>query len=125
MKTKLLKSANVYRYKVGSKIGSNIKWSKTYEFHTAPKRNDFSFIATGDVGACNAVAVSHMKDLAKTHKYDFVTLAGDQAYDLHDFDGTKGDEYMNFMQDLFAQVPYLGAVGNHENAYNFSHYRNR
>ncbi|KAI8645371.1 Metallo-dependent phosphatase-like protein [Parasitella parasitica] len=125
LKTNELELATVYQYKVGSKTKSNIKWSKSYEFHTAPKRNDFSFIATGDVGACNAVAVSHMMDLAKTHKYDFVTVAGDQAYNLDDFNGTKGDEYMNFMQDLFAQVPYLGAVGNHESAYNFSHYKNR
>lgn len=66
-----------------------------------------------------------MIDLGKTHKYDFVTLAGDQAYNMEDFNGTKGDEYLNFMQDLYAQVPYLGAVGNHEGAYNFTHYKNR
>ncbi|CEP17620.1 hypothetical protein [Parasitella parasitica] len=125
LKTNKLEAATVYQYKVGSKTKSSIKWSKLYEFHTAPRGNDFSFIATGDVGACNAVAVSHMMDLAKTHKYDFVTIAGDQAYNLDDFNGTKGDEYMNFMQDLFAQVPYMGAVGNHESAYNFSHYKNR
>ncbi|KAK4517152.1 uncharacterized protein ATC70_000483 [Mucor velutinosus] len=125
LKTKALKAATVYQYKVGSMNESSVKWSTTYEFHTAPKKNDFSFIATGDVGACNAVAVPHMKDLAKTHKFDFVTLAGDQAYNLDDFNGTKGDEYLNFMQDLYAQVPYLGAVGNHEGAYNFSHYKNR
>lgn len=125
LQTKALKPATVYQYKVGSKSNSSATWSPSYEFHTAPKKNDFSFIATGDVGACNAVAVPHMKDLAKTHKFDFVTLAGDQAYNLDDFNGTKGDEYLNFMQDLYAQVPYLGAVGNHEGAYNFSHYKNR
>lgn len=76
-------------------------------------------------GTCNAVTVSHLIDLGKTHKYDFVTLAGDQAYNMEDFNGTKGDEYLNFMQDLYAQVPYLGAVGNHEGAYNFTHYKNR
>lgn len=76
-------------------------------------------------GACNAVAVSHLIEAGKTQKYDFVTLAGDQAYNMEDFDGTKGDEYLNFMQDLFARVPYMGAVGNHEGAYNFSHYKNR
>jgi hypothetical protein len=44
---------------------------------------------------------------------------------MEDFSGTKGDEYMNFMQDLFAQTPYLGTPGNHESAYDFSHYKNR
>ncbi|KAI7890591.1 Metallo-dependent phosphatase-like protein [Mucor mucedo] len=124
-KTHALIPATIYAYQVGSVMDNRIRWSKTYEFHTAPETNEFSFLATGDVGACNAVAVSHLIELGKTHKYDFVTLAGDQAYNMEDFNGTKGDEYMNFMQDLYAQVPYLGAVGNHEGAYNFTHYKNR
>ncbi|RCH96017.1 hypothetical protein CU097_011539 [Rhizopus azygosporus] len=125
IQTKTLKPDTIYVYQVGAKKGNSIKWSKTYEFHTASLKKDFSFIATGDVGACNAVAVSHMMKYGKTHKYDFVTIAGDQAYNMADFNGTKGDEYLNFMQELFANVPYLGAVGNHESAYNFSHYKNR
>ncbi|CAO3653658.1 unnamed protein product [Mucor hiemalis] len=129
LKSKSLRPATVYSYQVGSNIktkkGKKIQWSKTYEFHSAPKKNDFNFLATGDIGACNAVAVSHLIELGKTNKYDFVTIAGDQAYNMEDFNGTKGDEYLNFMQDLFAQVPYMGAVGNHEAAYNFSHYKNR
>ncbi|GAA5815790.1 hypothetical protein MFLAVUS_009305 [Mucor flavus] len=127
-KTNALDQATVYAYRVGSATGRSgkpVKWSEVYEFHTAPNTNHFSFLATGDVGTCNAVTVSHLIDLGKTHKYDFVTLAGDQAYNMEDFNGTKGDEYLNFMQDLYAQVPYLGAVGNHEGAYNFTHYKNR
>jgi hypothetical protein len=69
--------------------------------------------------------VSHLIAYAKTHKYDFLTVGGDQAYNMDDFNGTKGDEYMNFMQEVYAQLPYMGAVGNHEGAYNFSHYKNR
>jgi DNA repair exonuclease SbcCD nuclease subunit len=64
-------------------------------------------------------------DLAKTHKYDFITLAGDQAYNMDDFNGTKGDEFLNFMQELYANLPIQTAVGNHESAYNFTHYKNR
>ncbi|KAI8378248.1 Metallo-dependent phosphatase-like protein [Choanephora cucurbitarum] len=125
IKTKKLKPAITYRYQVGAAVGDEIYWSEEFEFHSASKKKEFSFLATGDVGACNAVAVQHLKNLAKTHRYDFVTIAGDQAYDLADFDGTKGDEYLNFMQNLFTRVPYLGSVGNHEGAYNFSHYKNR
>lgn len=76
-------------------------------------------------GLDNAVAYPHMVALAKSHKYDFLTLSGDQAYDMADFNGTKGDQYMNFAQDLFANVPFMGGVGNHEQAYNFSHWKNR
>ncbi|KAG1057141.1 hypothetical protein G6F46_001024 [Rhizopus delemar] len=125
IQTKKLKPNTKFYYQVGARKAESIKWSKIYEFHTASFKKDFSFIATGDVGACNAVAVSHMMEYGKTHKYDFVTIAGDQAYNMADFNGTKGDEYLNFMQDLFANVPYLGAVGNHEATYNFSHYKNR
>ncbi|KAI8078095.1 Metallo-dependent phosphatase-like protein [Gilbertella persicaria] len=123
--THKLKPATVYRYQVGSVVDHQEHWSEVFEFHTASKKDEFSFLATGDVGACNAVAVQHLKDFAKTHQYDFVTLAGDQAYDMADFNGTKGDEYLNFMQNLFARIPYLGSVGNHEGAYNFSHYKHR
>lgn len=44
---------------------------------------------------------------------------------MADFNGIKGDEYMNMVQELFARVPYMGVPGNHERAYNFSHYINR
>ncbi|KAI8345347.1 Metallo-dependent phosphatase-like protein [Blakeslea trispora] len=125
MMTRKLKPATVYHYQVGAAVGNQIYWSEEFKFHSASKKEEFSFLATGDVGACNAVAVNHLKELAKTGHYDFITIAGDQAYDMADFDGTKGDEYLNFMQNLFSRVPYLGSVGNHEGAYNFSHYKNR
>lgn len=73
----------------------------------------------------NAVSMPLFKQLAKSHDYDFVAIMGDQGYDLADFDGKKGDEYMNFAQDLYANIPILTTAGNHESAYNFSHYKNR
>lgn len=50
---------------------------------------------------------------------------GDQGYDMADFNGTKGDDYMNFVQSFYANVPILTTAGNHESQYNFSHYKNR
>ena len=32
---------------------------------------------------------------------------------MDDFNGTKGDQYMNLMQEVWARVPYLGVPGNH------------
>jgi hypothetical protein len=66
-----------------------------------------------------------LKDIANSHEYDFVTIMGDQAYDLSDFNGTKGDDFMNFAQAFYANIPILTTAGNHEQAYNFSHYKNR
>ncbi|KAM3581730.1 hypothetical protein VKS41_005891 [Umbelopsis sp. WA50703] len=51
-----------------------------------------------------------LKRLAASHKYDFLTLSGDQAYDLSDFNGTKGDEYMRFAESVFANIPFVGGV---------------
>jgi hypothetical protein len=44
---------------------------------------------------------------------------------MADFNGTKGDEYMRFTESVFANIPFMGGVGNHESAYNFSHWKNR
>ena len=45
------------------------------------------------------------------------------ADDLHSEDGQVGDGYMDMMQPVMASLPTLSAPGNHEAAYNFSHYR--
>ncbi|KAI9482514.1 Metallo-dependent phosphatase-like protein [Zychaea mexicana] len=124
-KTKRLRPATVYCYQVGAYGDSTWKWSSVYEFHTASKGKEFSFLAIADIGLNNAVALPQLIELSKTHRYDFMTLSGDQAYDMKDFDGRKGDQYMNLMQEVWSQVPYLGVPGNHEGAYNYSHYKNR
>ncbi|CAO3623037.1 unnamed protein product [Cunninghamella echinulata] len=126
IQTKRLISDTIYQYQVGAinKSGTT-SWSPSFEFHTAPRRDSFKFLATGDMGLNNAVTMKTLVGKAATHEYAFITVSGDQAYDMADFNGTKGDEYMNFAQQLFATVPYLGVTGNHEGAYNFSHYKNR
>ncbi|KAI8579348.1 hypothetical protein K450DRAFT_242849 [Umbelopsis ramanniana AG] len=127
LQTLKLKPATVFQYKVGTKDShGKVTWSKgEFEFHTARRGNTVNFVATADLGLVNAVAMPALQRLAKSHKYDFLTLSGDQAYDMADFNGTKGDEYMRFAENLFANIPFMGAVGNHENAYNFSHWKNR
>lgn len=84
-----------------------------------------SLIYVYQKGVVNAVSMPVFKDLATSHEYDFVAIMGDQAYDMSDFNGTKGDEYMNFAQEFYANMPILTTAGNHESAYNFSHYKNR
>lgn len=66
-----------------------------------------------------------LKDLAHGHDYDFVAIMGDQGYDLGDFNGTKGDQYLNYAQELYANLPVLTTAGNHEQLHNFSHYKHR
>ncbi|KAG2174865.1 hypothetical protein INT43_005927 [Umbelopsis isabellina] len=127
VQTKKLKPATVFQYQVGAADQrGHVTWNKaTFEFHTARKGHTVNFVATADIGLVNAVAVPVLKRLAASHKYDFLTLSGDQAYDMADFNGTKGDEYMRFVESVFANIPFMGGVGNHESAYNFSHWKNR
>ncbi|KAG2217715.1 hypothetical protein INT45_009078, partial [Circinella minor] len=127
LKSNKLSKSTIYEYKVGSvQDNSNtIFWSPIYQFHTPDSSPGFKFIAAADMGVVNAVSMPILKELAKQHTFDFMTFMGDQAYDLADMDGLKGDEYMNFAQALYARLPLLTTPGNHENAYNFSHYINR
>ncbi|ORY93554.1 Metallo-dependent phosphatase-like protein [Syncephalastrum racemosum] len=125
IKTENLKPATIYSYQVGAAKNGNTTWSSVYEFHTASKHNTFEFLAIADIGINNAVALPQIIKAAESHKYDFLTLSGDQAYNMDDFNGLKGDEYMNLLQEVYAKVPYMGVPGNHEGAYNFSHYKNR
>ncbi|KAI9275224.1 Metallo-dependent phosphatase-like protein [Helicostylum pulchrum] len=123
-----LDSATIYEYKVITvDAEGKLHSSDIYQMHTPDllSSSSFKFLATGDIGVVNAVSMPLFKQLAKSHDYDFVAIMGDQGYDLADFDGKKGDEYMNFAQDLYANVPILTTAGNHESAYNFSHYKHR
>ncbi|KAJ7383152.1 hypothetical protein OS493_030304 [Desmophyllum pertusum] len=54
-----------------------------------------------------------------------VLHVGDFAYDLQTKGGLNGDAFMNRIQDMAAWIPYMTCVGNHEIAFNFSHYRYR
>lgn len=49
IRTNMLKPDTKFYYQVGAKNSDTIKWSNTYEFHSASLKKDFSFIATGDV----------------------------------------------------------------------------
>lgn len=40
-------------------------------------------------------------------------------------EGDVGDEFMRKLEPLAAYVPYMTSVGNHDWAYNYSHYVNR
>ena len=44
---------------------------------------------------------------------------------MADYNGTRGDAFMQREEEIIAAIPYQVAAGNHEAAYNFSHYRER
>ncbi|KAL9551708.1 hypothetical protein PS6_004876 [Mucor atramentarius] len=118
-----LEPSTIYKYRVETMDRDQIFVSNTYEFHTPQEdASSFKFLATGDLGVANAVSMPVFKDLAHSHEYDFVAIMGDQGYNLDDFNGTKGDQYMNFAQDFYASVPLLTTAGNHEEAFDLMPY---
>ncbi|KAK4514725.1 Phosphate metabolism transcription protein [Mucor velutinosus] len=121
--SKQLVPSTIYKYNIETTDKDQVFVSNTYEFHT-PQEDavSFKFLATGDLGVANAVSMPLFKELAQNHDYDFVAIMGDQGYNLDDFNGTKGDQYMNFAQDFYANVPLLTTAGNHEEAFDLMPY---
>ncbi|EEB14144.1 acid phosphatase precursor, putative [Pediculus humanus corporis] len=107
--------------------GSNLGWSELLFFRTSPKGSDWSpsFAIYGDMGAVNAQSLPFLQTEAQSGMYNAIFHVGDFAYDLDSDNGEIGNEFMRQIQPIAAHVPYMTAVGNHEEKYNFSHYRNR
>lgn len=56
---------------------------------------------------------------------DMLVHCGDLAYDLDTSNGRNGDAFLRDIEPIAAYIPYMISAGNHERAYNFSHYANR
>uniref|UniRef100_A0A915D374 Purple acid phosphatase n=1 Tax=Ditylenchus dipsaci TaxID=166011 RepID=A0A915D374_9BILA len=112
-----------YFYRVGSPNG----WSNIYTFVGLKERPDggFKYAVYGDMGNKNARSLGKIQREAQDNDFDVILHVGDLAYNLDTDEGKFGDEFMRQIEPAAAYVPYMTVVGNHENAYNFSHYVNR
>ena len=79
----------------------------------------------GDYGWKNMQSHDRLLAESRAGNLDLIVHAGDFAYNLDDEDGNRGDMFMNGQQDFLAHTPMQVCAGNHEDAYNFSHYRAR
>ena len=77
------------------------------------------------MGADNPQSLPRLQKEAQQGLYDAVFHIGDFGYDLYEQDGQLGDRFMRQIEPIAAYVPYMTAVGNHEEKYNFSHYKSR
>ncbi|CAG0884636.1 unnamed protein product, partial [Darwinula stevensoni] len=107
--------------------GSVLAWSAGYKFTTFPDGSDWSprLALFGDLGLINAQSIPQLTKDVRQGMYDAVLHVGDFAYDMNDKDGTVGDDFMELMEPIAARLPYMTCVGNHEQAYNFTHYKQR
>ncbi|GAU99383.1 hypothetical protein RvY_10399 [Ramazzottius varieornatus] len=118
-----LQPGNRYYYQVGSDAG----WSDVYSFRSIRNGSDWSprLLVYGDMGAVNARSLQQMTKEVLEDRYDLVLHVGDFAYDLPTRNGDVGDEFLRNLEPLAANIPYMTVVGNHEEKFNFSHYKNR
>ncbi|KAJ2944066.1 hypothetical protein O0L34_g8405 [Tuta absoluta] len=121
-----LKYDTKYVYRVGSKDGMSIE----YSFYTPPSGQDFvlNALIVGDMGIPQGVdvkTVAGLKYELNHSRYHMTIHNGDFAYNFHDENGTRGDKFMRMIEPVAANVPYMTTPGNHEDRYNFSHYKNR
>ncbi|XP_044731584.1 acid phosphatase type 7 isoform X1 [Chrysoperla carnea] len=112
-----------YVYHVGSDLG----WSPKFWFKTVPNENNWSphLAIYGDMGNVNAKSLAYLQEETQRGLYDAILHVGDFAYDMDWEEGEVGDQFMNQIESIAAYVPYMTCPGNHEQKYNFSHYRAR
>jgi len=119
-----LKAGQTYIYHVGSDKG----WSNLYRFNALKGTNDDwspRFAVYGDMGNKNARSMGNLQQETQRGHFDAILHVGDLAYDMDTANARYGDQFMRQIEPIAAYVPYMVAVGNHENAYNFSNYVNR
>lgn len=112
-----------YLYHCGSDQG----WSEEFWFTTPPNDTNWSpvLLVYGDLGSENGRSLPFLQEEAQSGKYDAVLHIGDFAYDMITDTGRVGDDFMNMIEPIAAYLPYMTCPGNHEEAYNFSEYRDR
>jgi len=120
---KNLEPVTKYSYRVGSAFG----YSKVFNFTSWPAGEKWSprLAVYGDLGLDNPQSMTRLNKDAAAGMYDGVIHVGDLAYDMMVDNGRVGDKFLNMIEPLASQLPYMVCPGNHEWQYNFSNYRNR
>ncbi|MEE6490597.1 hypothetical protein FKM82_015910, partial [Ascaphus truei] len=118
-----LKPGQRYVYHCGSVLG----WSPQFYFRALQSGSSWGprMAVYGDMGNENAQSLSRLQKDTQLDMYDVVLHVGDFAYDMDKNNARVGDEFMRQVESVAAYVPYMTCPGNHEEAYNFSNYRNR
>jgi len=125
-----LKLTTRYCYHVGSVVDG---FSDTFCFTTLSATGTIkplTFAVYGDLGHDNDEIIPLIKEEVQKNHFDVILHVGDFAYDFEDDNARVGDSFMNDIQSIAAQVPYMTCPGNHEaedngNNYDFANYENR
>jgi len=125
-----LKPLTQYYYQVGDpKYG----WSPIYTFITRNDANTIKnkdnllerYLIFGDLGVQDGICLPDMQEKVLNGNYDVLIHLGDFAYNFYEENGTRGDNFMKAIEPISSRIQYMVTPGNHEAAYNFSHYSQR
>ena len=107
------------------RVGNGGDWSEEFTFTPIDSSaQHFEWISVGDHGD-SSEAMDVSEAIIADSKAQMVTIAGDISY--ADGEQTAWDDWFNFQQDSMTVVPWVTAVGNHENepGYGFTPYEHR
>lgn len=75
------------------------------------------------MGDEHGLTLPDVQEDVQNHHYDALLHCGDLAYDLWKGEGQVGVDWMKSIEGVAAYLPYMVSPGNHEQRYNFSHYK--
>jgi hypothetical protein len=91
--------------------------SAFFTLKTPPSTGPTTFIIYGDLTVSEANGLSTLNSFqfqSKRLKLTHIIHVGDIAYDLFTNDWQQGDNFMNSMQSLISELPFMTVPGNHE-----------
>ncbi|KAF1755690.1 hypothetical protein GCK72_012140 [Caenorhabditis remanei] len=107
-------------------VGSSQEMSEIFHFRQPDQSQPLRAAIFGDLSIYKGQqSIDQLIAARKDNQFDLIIHIGDLAYDLHDQDGSTGDDYMNAIEPFAAYVPYMVFAGNHEVDSNFNHITNR
>eukprot|EP01137_Pigoraptor_chileana_P002603 Opistho-2@41675 len=114
------------RARYSYQVWNGTEWGRLFGF-TAPGGVSWNPTITvyGDFGLSNPRSFPALLDELSEGKSDFIVHSGDFAYDMFRDNATYGDNWFNFVEPLYAQIPVMTCAGNHEGMYDFLNYRSR
>lgn len=118
-----LTAGTKYYYAVGDHETGLDATSPTYSFTAGPVKK---WAIYGDYGYTNMEqSLKTLLDDGAKGLYDGIIHVGDIAYDLHNGNGVRGDDFIEALQPVMTAMPYIMVVGNHEKEGNFTHFTSR
>lgn len=99
--------------------------SQLFEARTVPDSGPTTFSMFGDLSVAvkhGRATLEHLKAQNQIMRISANIHVGDIAYDIYSSNWTHGDDFLNAIQSIASEVPYMVVPGNHESPDNYTCY---